>query len=278
MGIRTSKMNAFLIGDTLNNRYDIYKMLTLDEVEYFKVEDLMDFNVKKASEPIIVIDEMSKKVFKLINKLNHPNIIKVDYFYDDGYFYAIRTYDFDYYGFAWRLQIQRHLETRRKHIEIEEEQIIYWLMQLLNAISCLHKNNILHKFIIPEAISFKKDKLKLFVPARSCILESKDHYLKEKSTWLKCPEMEDFQAIGLKYDIWSAGWTLYNFAALEDGRFVLNEVESFKEWTRPDIPRHYTREVDRIFKKMTIFDPDLRPDADELLKDRIFDQFRDLLE
>ena len=51
---------------------------------------------RKASEPIIAIDEMSKKVFKLINKLNHPNIIKVDYFYDDGYFYAIRTYDFDY--------------------------------------------------------------------------------------------------------------------------------------------------------------------------------------
>jgi hypothetical protein len=53
-----------------------------------------------------------------------------------------------------------------------------------------------------RAISFKKDKLKLFVPARSCILDSKDHYLKENSTWLKCPEMEDFQAIGLKYDIW----------------------------------------------------------------------------
>ena len=39
------------------------------------------------------------------------------------------------------------------------------------------------------------------------------------------------------------------FQALEDGRFVLNEVDSFKEWTKPDIPRRYTREVDRIFKK-----------------------------
>jgi len=39
---------------------------------------------------------MSKKVFKLINKLDHPNIIKVNYFYEDGYFYVIRTYDDDY--------------------------------------------------------------------------------------------------------------------------------------------------------------------------------------
>jgi hypothetical protein len=48
MGVRTSKMNALLVGDTLGRRYDIYKMITLDEIEYFKVEDLMDFNVKYA--------------------------------------------------------------------------------------------------------------------------------------------------------------------------------------------------------------------------------------
>ena len=46
MGVRTSKMNALLAGDTLGGRYDIYKMVTLDQIEYFKVEDLMDFNVK----------------------------------------------------------------------------------------------------------------------------------------------------------------------------------------------------------------------------------------
>lgn len=47
----------------------------------------------------------------------------------------------------------------------------------------------------------------------------------------------------------SAGWTLYNFCALEDGRFVMDEVESFKDWKKPDIPRHYTRDIDRLFKK-----------------------------
>ena len=52
--------------------------------------------LRKAAEPVIVIDEMSKRVFKQINKLDHPNLIKVDYFYDDGFFYVIRTYDDDY--------------------------------------------------------------------------------------------------------------------------------------------------------------------------------------
>lgn len=36
------------------------------------------------------------------------------------------------------------------YIDIEEEQIIYWLKQLLMAVECLHRHNIVHKFITPE--------------------------------------------------------------------------------------------------------------------------------
>ena len=32
----------------------------------------------------------------LINKINHPNIILVDFFYEDGLFYVVRTYEDDY--------------------------------------------------------------------------------------------------------------------------------------------------------------------------------------
>ena len=137
----------------------------------------------------------------------------------------------------------------QRNIKIEEEQIIYWMKQLLSALASLHDNNILHKFIIPECISFKRDRLRLFIPARSTILNSNDQLLKEKMTWYRCPEHEKSQEIGLKYDIWSAGWTLYNLCALDDGRFVLDQIESFDNWEKPDIPRYYTRDIDRIFQK-----------------------------
>lgn len=270
MGLRYSSLNALLIGDALNNRYVTYKLEKLSDIEYFKVEDMLDYNVKKGVEPVLVKDKMAQQVFMLVNKINHPNIVLVDFFYEDGLFYVVRTYEDDYYAFAWRLQIQRYLETRRKHIEIEEDQIIYWMKQLLEAVDALHKNNILHKFIILEAISFNRYQLKLFVPARSTVLKDSTDYIKEEKTWYKCPEHNQEKAIGLKYDIWSAGWALYNFCALEDGRFVLDGVDDFHEWVRPDIPRTYTRRIDRLFKKMTNYDPDKRPTAEELLKDPIF--------
>ncbi|CAF0887168.1 unnamed protein product [Brachionus calyciflorus] len=270
MGLQTSKINDLMVGDGLDMRYDIYKIKKLSGIEYFKCDDIADFNIKKTCEPVLVKDKRSQRVFQLINELNHPNIIAPHYFIDNGFFYVVRTYDDDYYAFAWRLQIQRHLQSYKKHIEIEEEQIIYWTKQLLTALACLHQNNVLHKFIIPEAISFKKDRLRLFIPASSEILELHDSVVEEKETWYKCPEHMNNKKIGLKYDIWSTGWALFNLCSLEDGRFILKDVEDFKSWKRPDIPRIYTRNLDRIFKMMTQYDPEERPSAQELLTEKIF--------
>lgn len=275
MGVKYSTMNALLIGDSMNNQYVTYKLNQLSGLEYFKCNDMLDFNIKKSIEPVLVRDEMAQEVFQTVNAMNHPNLIRTDFFWEDDLFYVVRTYEDDFYAFAWRLQIQRYLETRRKHIEIEEDQIVYWLKQLLTAVQALHDQNILHKFIIPEALSFNRHQLKLFVPALSSRLSDSTYYVDEERTWYRCPEHDEHQAIGLKYDIWSAGWTLYNLCSLEDGRFVLDQVSKFdeNEWTRPEIPRVYTRKIDRLFKKMTQFDPDLRPTAAELLEDPIFRPF-----
>jgi hypothetical protein len=46
MGLKISSLNALTYGDMLDNRYDIYKINELSKIEYFKVEDLLDFDVK----------------------------------------------------------------------------------------------------------------------------------------------------------------------------------------------------------------------------------------
>jgi serine/threonine protein kinase len=82
--------------------------------------------------------------------------------------------------------------------------------------------------------------------------------------------------IGLKYDIWSIGWTLWQICSLSDPRILLDKVDNFDEWVRPDIPRFYTRELDHLFKLMTQIDPEKRPIAEELLEDPIFKRFEDI--
>jgi len=270
-------VNSLIESDILGRRYNIYKLKSIGRFDYFKVNDLLDFDKKYALEPILVKDPMPRKLIKLVKHLNHPNLLYLDYFVDDGYFYVVRPYDDDYYGFWWRLQIQKHLQANHKRIEIEEGQIVYWLKHLLLAVDALHQNNILHKFIVPRAISFKQNQLKLFVPAKSVVLESEDHALIEDVTWYKCPEnhgiTEEQRAIGLSYDIWSVGWTLYEICTLTDPRQMLEDVKDFGKWSRPDLPRFYTRDLDRLFKLMTIIDQEQRFTAGQLLEQPIFQQF-----
>jgi len=87
------------------------------------------------------------------------------------------------------------------------------------------------------------------VPSRSSVLKNSTDYVKESSIWYRCPEYDELKAVGIKYDIWCAGWTLFNFCSLEDGRFILDPVENFNDWKKPDIPRVYSRQIDKLFKK-----------------------------
>ncbi len=100
---------------------------------------------------------------------------------------------------------------------------------------------------------FLKEQLKLFIPMRSTVLEDDEDYLFEEKTWYRCPEHDLFKKIGLKYDIWSLGWLLYNVCSLEDSQFVLDQVKDFNNWKKPDLPRVYSRHLDSIFKRFETF-------------------------
>lgn len=273
MGLQTSKFSTLIPGDILDRRFELYKIKNFRDFEYFKVYDMIEFRDKKALEPVEVKDDETKYLMSLIKELNHPNIMKVDYFIENDHFYVIRSYDDDFYGFAWRLQIQRLLESYKKHIEIEEDQIVYWIKQLLQAVECLHDNSVLHLFVTPQTMSFEGTQLKLFIPSRSIVLQQPDEKIDVGRTWYRCPENEKNNVVDTKYDIWSIGWTLYNLCSLDDSRFVLDEVEDFEKWLWPDLPRHYTRNLDKIFKMMTHIDPERRPTAMEMLRDPIFKPF-----
>ena len=47
-------------------------------------------------EPLPISDKKAQALFQLVKKLNNPNIMKCDYFVDNGIFYLVRSYDDDY--------------------------------------------------------------------------------------------------------------------------------------------------------------------------------------
>lgn len=51
---------------------------------------------RRALEPLPIKDVKAQQLFKLIKKLNHPNIMNVEFFIDKDIFYVVRSYDDDY--------------------------------------------------------------------------------------------------------------------------------------------------------------------------------------
>ena len=89
--------------------------------------------------------------------------------------------------------------------------------------------------------------MKLFITAESKILNDATPYTPEQ-TWLRCPEFDKTKSIDFKYDIWAAGWTLFTLCSLMDAQYILKDVENFDEWIKPDLPRVFIRDLDKLFK------------------------------
>lgn len=62
MGLQTSTFSTLIAGNTIDERYDIYKIKKLANFEYFKVYDLLEFSEKYVFlNCVIIILEISGK-------------------------------------------------------------------------------------------------------------------------------------------------------------------------------------------------------------------------
>jgi hypothetical protein len=75
----------------------VFKLRTFTVFQKFELIN-NNFKQKKrhACEPVLVRDPMPRQIFKIVKQLNHPNLMDLDYFVDDGFFYVVRSYDDDY--------------------------------------------------------------------------------------------------------------------------------------------------------------------------------------
>lgn len=56
----------------------------------------MLISIRRALEPLPISDKNAQNLFKLIKRINHPNVMSVEFFIDAGIFYVVRSYDDDF--------------------------------------------------------------------------------------------------------------------------------------------------------------------------------------
>ena len=161
----------------------------------------------------------------ILNKCHHPNIIAIKEAFKDrsvNSFYIVEEYA---KGGTLREQINR----KKK---IEENTLIFWLMQICLALSYLHKKKIYHRDIKPENILLTGTQL---IKIGDFGLSKHYKSLKRKSTRVgtihyMAPEINSGK-YDEKVDIYSLGKTFNDFLELNKNysEELVNLVNSFME-------------------------------------------------
>uniref|UniRef100_H2YAH1 non-specific serine/threonine protein kinase n=1 Tax=Ciona savignyi TaxID=51511 RepID=H2YAH1_CIOSA len=262
------------------NRYVILKKIGAGNFgTAFLIEDKEEKNIdrkKKVLKQICVgpvdpgetVDAMHEA--RLLARMKHKNIVQLHESFLDGQFFCIVLEYCE--GGDLECKINEH---KLKNEHINEQQVIKWLKQMLNAINHMHQSRVLHRDLKSRNIFLKNNQIKIgdFGISRILLGESDKASTFVGTPYYMSPEVLKHERYDEKCDIWSLGCVLYEiccFTHAFSGSSLMAVMFKIVSDYNPSLPQLYSRALNTILERCLYRDPRNRPTAAEVLAHPIF--------
>ncbi|XP_071535766.1 serine/threonine-protein kinase Nek11-like isoform X2 [Panulirus ornatus] len=162
-------------------------------------------------------------------------------------------------------------ETRKRGELMDEEDILYWFVQVVFAVQYLHVNNILHRDLKTQNVFLTKTNLVKvgdFGIARF-LRDKQDLAMTAIGTpYYLSPEICQRRPYNHKSDMWAVGCILYELCALNhpfQAKYFDDLIINILRGSYKPLPRKFSSLVQDLTRVMLRTNPDRRPAADALL-------------
>eukprot|EP00913_Durusdinium_trenchii_P007683 g7219.t1 len=211
----------------------------------------------------VVEQETAYQEVALLRRLDHPNIVSYrDNFFMGDTLVIIMQY---FHGFQ---------DMRKQRQRIDEQQIMHYFVQILQALQYIHGERILHRDLKTSNLFLMKSKfvVKLGDFGISRVLEgSIEAAITVVGTpYYMSPEVCENKPYTFKSDVWSLGCCLYEMCMLKhafSADNLLGLVYKIVSDKYEPIPELYTAQLDTLIQRMLEKNAEIRPSVRELLAD-----------
>lgn len=235
-------------------------------------EFAMKVITKQTIENLRMIDQL-KNEFNILRKLNHPNIIKLNGFFEDerNIYFILELADED------------HLYAKLNKVEkYDEPTAAKYMFEMFQACHYLHTQDppIIHRDIKPENILFVKGSLKLADFGWSNMKDNKARTTYCGTPDYLAPEMVMDKPHNEKLDVWTLGVLLYELlvgkapftpsSSIKDKRQAQKELSKNIIDCKPKYPSFLSNTAVTFLSRLLKKDANSRPSCAEALQDPFF--------